>query len=123
MSLLPFQDDPQRLYHWADIVIIPSKKPEPFGLVAIEAMSVGCLVIGSNAGGLKEIIKHGYDGLLFSPNDKSDLLRQIRLCHSHPVYCSQLAANGYETFQQNFNVEAFERKIISKIKKVFKSDS
>lgn len=123
VSLLPFQDDPQRLYHWADIVIIPSKKPEPFGLVAIEAMSVGCLVIGSNAGGLKEIIKHGYDGLLFSPNDKSDLLRQIRLSHSDPVYCSQLAANGYETFQQNFNVEAFERKIISKIKKVFKSDS
>lgn len=53
------------LYQIADVVVVPSLY-EPFGLVAIEAMSFGIPVVATAAGGLQEIIKHGKTGLLVS---------------------------------------------------------
>ena len=44
-------------------IIIPSEK-ESFGLVAIEAMASGVPVIGSNTGGLPEVVEHGETGYL-----------------------------------------------------------
>lgn len=57
----------------ADVMVVPSDKPEPFGLVAIEAFARGRPVIGSNAGGLAEIITDGRDGWLFPPGDVQTL--------------------------------------------------
>jgi glycogen synthase len=38
------------------ILVIPSRWPEPFGIVALEGIACGCAVIGSSAGGLPEAI-------------------------------------------------------------------
>lgn len=52
-----------RLYHIADIAIIPSIY-EPFGYAAIEAMAAGVPVVATEVGGLSEIIESGKTGLL-----------------------------------------------------------
>lgn len=57
----------------ADVVVIPSDEPEPFGLVAIEAMSRGRPVIASAAGGLAEIVEDGRTGWLFPLRDAAAL--------------------------------------------------
>jgi glycosyltransferase involved in cell wall biosynthesis len=49
------------------VVVIPSRWPEPFGLVGVEAMSVGRAVIGSRAGGIPEWLSDGETGLLVPP--------------------------------------------------------
>jgi glycosyltransferase involved in cell wall biosynthesis len=38
------------------IMVVPSRYAEPFGVVALEGIACGCLVIGSNGGGLPEAI-------------------------------------------------------------------
>ncbi|MEM3399860.1 MAG: glycosyltransferase family 4 protein [Candidatus Micrarchaeia archaeon] len=43
--------------------IIPSRF-EPFGIVALEAMLSGAIVVSSDSGGLKEIIKDGENGII-----------------------------------------------------------
>ena len=43
------------IYNIADVSVVPSRS-EAFGLVAIEAMACGVPVIGSNEGGIKDII-------------------------------------------------------------------
>lgn len=50
-------------YELASCLVVPSVF-EPFGLVAIEAMSVGTPVIASEIDGLSEIITHNQDGIL-----------------------------------------------------------
>ena len=66
----------QALIRLADALVVPSRW-EPFGLVAIEAMSLGTPVIASAVGGLKEIvvdIRGGRgSGLLVRPNDEAEL--------------------------------------------------
>jgi glycosyltransferase involved in cell wall biosynthesis len=56
------------------IGLVPSIVAETFGLVALEAMSVGRPVIASRIGGLGEVVRDGETGLLVSPGD-TDALR------------------------------------------------
>jgi glycosyltransferase involved in cell wall biosynthesis len=38
------------------VLIVPSRWQEPFGVVALEGIACGCVVLGSSSGGLKEAI-------------------------------------------------------------------
>jgi glycosyltransferase involved in cell wall biosynthesis len=57
----------------ADVMLVPSDEPEPFGLVAIEAFSRYRPVIGTNAGGLAEVVASGEDGILVPLRDAEAL--------------------------------------------------
>lgn len=57
------------------LMIVPSIWEEPFGIVALEGMACGCLVIGSKGGGLSEAIGKG--GLTFENGNVLALVQQI----------------------------------------------
>lgn len=61
----------------AFVVIVPSRWPEPFGRVALEALMIGTPVIASKRGGLTEIVSNGKTGILVEPTveDMSGALR------------------------------------------------
>ncbi len=62
------------------ILVIPSRWEEPFGIVALEGIACGGLVIGSAKGGLKDAI--GSCGLTFSNGNVDELAAGIsRLMH------------------------------------------
>jgi len=58
------------------ILIVPSRWPEPFGIVALEAIACGCVVVGSAGGGLSEAI--GPCGLTFPNGDAAALADVLR---------------------------------------------
>jgi len=60
------QDCMEELLPLADVFLLPSSS-ESFGLVALEAMSAEVPVIASNAGGLPEVVEHGFTGFLHDP--------------------------------------------------------
>lgn len=60
-----------RLLNAHRILVVPSRYDEPFGIVALEGIACGCLVIGSRGGGLKEAI--GRCGLTFRNGDAEEL--------------------------------------------------
>ena len=62
------QDDVAQVISLADVMLLPSEK-ESFGLVALEAMACGVPTIGSNAGGIPELITHGETGYLADVGD------------------------------------------------------
>jgi len=61
----------------ADVVVMPSITPEPFGRVALEAQAMGRPVIAFDHGGAAESIVHEKTGWLAKPNDADDLGRCI----------------------------------------------
>ncbi|MNI11171.1 Spore coat protein SA [compost metagenome] len=77
-----------RIYWLGDCLVCPSQGHEAFGLVNVEAMASGLPVIASDNGGIKEIVKHGYNGLL---------VRQFRKPVSFANSIITLAANSSYT--------------------------
>ena len=67
--------DMENIMPSCDLLVLPSFT-ESFGLVLIEALSCGKPVIGSNVGGIKEIITEEV-GFLIDPNDSEDLANAI----------------------------------------------
>ncbi len=57
------------------VLVVPSRYQEPFGIVALEGIACGCLVVGSEGGGLKEAI--GPCGRTFRNGDAADLARVL----------------------------------------------
>ena len=64
------------------ILVVPSTWNEPFGIVALEAIACGCMVIGSSAGGLPEAI--GPCGITFKNGDCNELANAIESVLLHP---------------------------------------
>lgn len=64
------------LYSTSDLVVFPSWW-EPFGLVCIEAMAAGAIVLASSAGGMSEVIIENINGFLVTPKDSQILAEKI----------------------------------------------
>ncbi|MCG8352017.1 MAG: glycosyltransferase family 4 protein [Chloroflexales bacterium] len=52
-------------YRSADVTVLPSSPPESFGLVLVESLACGTPVIASDIPGVRTVVDHGGDGLLF----------------------------------------------------------
>ncbi|HSS47969.1 MAG TPA: glycosyltransferase family 4 protein, partial [Thermoanaerobaculia bacterium] len=73
-----------RLLNAHRILVEPSRYDEPFGIVALEGIACGCLVIGSRGGGLKEAI--GPCGLTFDNGDAAGLAEVLERVLADPYY-------------------------------------
>jgi glycosyltransferase involved in cell wall biosynthesis len=64
------------------ILVVPSRWQEPFGIVALEGIACGCAVVGSAGGGLAEAI--GRCGITFPNGDVASLAKAIRRLLADP---------------------------------------
>jgi len=96
------------LYNICDIAVFPSLY-EPFGIVALEAMSAGKTVIASDTGGLSDIIVHGFNGLKVSPSSSIDLEKAIDYLLNHPKERSRMGHNGLNTVYEKFSWKSIAR--------------
>jgi glycogen(starch) synthase len=89
-----------------EILVVPSRWDEPFGIVALEGIACGCVVVGSEKGGLREAI--GPCGLTF-PNESIDGLAEVlRRLLSNPEVCQSLR------FRREVHLAQFEARTIAR---------
>jgi mannosyltransferase len=79
-------DDLPRILDSTAVVVVPSRWPESFGLVTVEAMRSGCAVVASDIGATSEIIVDGETGILVPPDDADSLATAVaRLLDDAPL--------------------------------------
>ncbi|MEW5922179.1 MAG: glycogen/starch synthase [Bacillota bacterium] len=102
----------REFYGAADFCIIPSNF-EPFGLVQLEAMCMGCIPIGSRVGGINDTVIDLHDnreestGRLVPPRNPSSLARAMVemafLAEENENEIEQMRKRGREHVITNFN--------------------
>ncbi|MDN5348326.1 MAG: hypothetical protein PWP65_1890 [Clostridia bacterium] len=105
------------IYQMADIVIIPSRSTEGTSLAALEAMACGRPVIAGLAGGLTDLIIHGYNGYLIQtnvPNLEAAVEELIR----DPVKRREMGRRAREVALA-FRQEIWARRWVEVIEQVF----
>jgi glycosyltransferase involved in cell wall biosynthesis len=101
----------ENFYKELDIFIHSSNIPEPFGLVALEAMSNGCMVIGSNTGGISDFLNNK-TGQIFNSSEKS-AIEELKVIlelliknfnEKNMDHFKILAKNGRKNVLENYSV-------------------
>jgi len=105
VSIVGEVSDPADYIEAADVIIMPSDRPEPFGLVAIEAFARARPVIASSAGGLVDIVTPHKDGWLFPPGDVTALAKVFSTLTRDLVTVAGQQAR--DTYENRFTVEHF----------------
>jgi glycosyltransferase involved in cell wall biosynthesis len=72
-----FKDDVRPYVADFDLLALPSRKPEPFGRVLIEAMALGVPAVATAHGGAVEVVNDGQNGLWVRPDDADDLAEKL----------------------------------------------
>ncbi|MEY2423451.1 MAG: hypothetical protein QOI95_3518 [Acidimicrobiaceae bacterium] len=81
VRLLGYVDDIDGLLARAAMFVLPSVRPEPFGLVLVDAMAHGLACIATDAGGPRDIVRQGETGILVPPGDTAALADAIERVH------------------------------------------
>ncbi len=105
VRFLDFIHEPLGSMACFQVIVLPTYA-ETFGLVLAEAMTMGVAVMGTNAGGVPEIIKHEVSGLLFMPDDDEDLAQGLGRLYGNPSLRSTLACRGQQVAREKFSDEA-----------------
>lgn len=94
-----------------DIVVHASTKPEPFGMVLIEAMVSGKAVIVSQAGGAAELFEEGVTGLGHAPGDALALAARVERLLGDSQFRAELGDRGKAFAIANFSGDKLARQL------------
>lgn len=107
----------EQYYLGLDLFIHSSVIPEPFGLVVAEAMACGCFVIGSNSGGVSDILKNGKTGISFTSTSEEALIELKKilsiflrpLTEEEKVIYRKWALAGKKLIKENYSIEGMNK--------------
>lgn len=105
-------EDKAALLSSVDLYIAPQTGGESFGIVLVEAMSAGAVVVASNLGAFERVLDYGKAGFMFNNGDGSDLACQIINALNNPDERAKKAAHAHE-FVQQFDWSVVTAKVLT----------
>lgn len=91
------------LYTSAVATILPSTYTESFGMVLAEALVAGCPIIGSNIGGIPEVVEHRFNGYLVDPGSIESLATALRETIQNENVLRANIAREHSRYVKRFN--------------------
>ncbi len=115
VHFIPSVEDTAVALSRMDVFVMPSLQ-EGLGLALLEAMAEGRAVVASDTGGIKDLVKDGYNGRLARPADAGDLARVIIELLSLDAERKRLGENAAKYIEENFSQD----KMINKTEEFFR---
>lgn len=91
-----------------EIMVVPSRWREPFGIVALEGLACGCVVVAASGGGLADAV--GDAGIIFERNNPTDLSIKLQFLIDKPSQQELLrsrAVSHLSSFASDFICEKY----------------
>ncbi|MGV3465803.1 MAG: N-acetyl-alpha-D-glucosaminyl L-malate synthase BshA [Heyndrickxia sp.] len=112
--LLGRQDNLEELYSISDLKLLLSQK-ESFGLVALEAMACGVPCIGTNIGGIPEVIQDGKNGYICEVGDIDAIAEKALHLLTDPILHEVFSGNAIASVKEDF----MSKKIVNQYEEVY----
>jgi glycosyltransferase involved in cell wall biosynthesis len=111
VHLAGFVEDTSLVYGAADVVVVPSRQPDPLPNAALEAAAAGCCVVGSAPGGIPAILRDGETGVLVAPDDAAALSAALAALVDDPARRDALGAAASTDVRERFSLPAMLREL------------
>ena len=92
------------------IAVVPTIGSEGTSLSLLEAMSSHCAVIGSDVGGITNILLDGYNGIITPSGNSDRLYEAMKYLIDNPDERDRMAQIGYDTINKSFSFETWKSK-------------
>lgn len=89
----------------SDLLVVPSIYPEAFGLVGVEALSLGLPALAFNVGGVSEWCVHGKTGMLLSDISVKSLRIALKEIIGNPCLLETLSSACRQSYESKFTAE------------------
>jgi len=109
--LTGYRNDVPALMNLMDIVVHASIRPEPFGMVLIEAMAMKKPVVATKAGGPLDIVIDGTTGLLVPISDSKKMAEAIIKILKDPQLAKSMGLNGQIRAEEVFSKERYAHQV------------
>ncbi len=93
-------------YKRASCVVLPTRIPESFGLVGIEAMRYGTPVIAPLLGGISDWLEDGKTGLAVDPEDPKEIAQSLDRLWNDKSLVQNIHQIGLKRYQENYTPSA-----------------
>ncbi len=114
--LLPFSRNIPELIAASDLLVVPATLPH-FARPVVEAAAMAKPVVGSNLGGVKELIEHERTGILVKPGSPSALAAALKDLLTNPAKLNSLGENALKKARNEFDA----KQQIAKITEIYDS--
>jgi glycosyltransferase involved in cell wall biosynthesis len=101
-----------QLVRGAICTIVPSEWYENYPMAVLESFACGTPVIGSNIGGIPELVKDGWNGMLFEPRDAGQLAGKIQSLLDDPERAAEMGRRGRLQVESVNSPERHYRRIV-----------
>ncbi len=88
----------------ADVFVLPSRT-EAFPYVLLESGLAGACILASNVGGIGEVIKDDYNGVLFDVNDEKDIVNKVNMLLAQREMRERFGKLVQEKVVKNFSLD------------------
>jgi glycosyltransferase involved in cell wall biosynthesis len=116
------RDEVNNFISRSKFLVFPSEWYESFPMTILEAFREGTLVLASNIGSIKSIIKDKFNGILFEPGNTSDLIDKVNWILNNQKECDQIALNANNEFNKKYSSEVNYKQLIDVYEKVIKEN-
>ena len=96
-----------QLYRQARLVAVPSRWPEPFGMVGLEAMRRARPVVAYAVGGIPDWLQHGVSGFLIKPPSIQEFSQALDLLLGNPELATHMGREGLELARTQFDFDNY----------------
>ena len=96
-----------QFYSAAKVVAVPSRWPEPFGMIGLEAMHYGRPVAADDVGGIPDWLEHEVTGLLVPEQDTTALARSFERVLTDTELAATLGRNAYEHVWKHYSFDRY----------------
>jgi glycosyltransferase involved in cell wall biosynthesis len=100
-------------YAASDMVVIPSRPPEAFGVALAQGMAAGKPVIGSNIPGVCTVIENGETGFLIEPGNKAALAERIEQLAGDPGLRERMGCQGRERVVERYTWQKVGERLLT----------
>jgi glycosyltransferase involved in cell wall biosynthesis len=102
-----YRKDVEGVHSLFDAFVLPSTNPDPLPTVVLEAMASGKPVVGYKHGGICEMVKDGYNGLLAEVNNPDDLASKIDFVLSDDELRKAMGERSRQRLLEKFSYDSY----------------
>jgi glycosyltransferase involved in cell wall biosynthesis len=121
ISFLGYREDIPEILAALSMLVLPSIAHEGIPQVILQAQAMGKPVIGSNIGGIPDVVEDGVTGLLVPPQNPQQLANAIVKIIDNPAKARQMALAARQRARSNHSLDAMGTRLEELYLKLFKT--